>query len=359
MVGPLGTVLRVVGTASWDAMPLGASLVGLAFAGYSAILIIQEWFGVSPADLPRPHRTLLGALFRKSVADQGRKTNWVGLSIAVLFVGVVGLIGLSIPVQFVANPSWVAANGIDGQLSGLLCLVAFAVWTAYALIVFGRALQAPAAASSIEAEAAPSGAPAGAAKLVVRSELNPKDCAQAIRDHLRAAVRRETSEDRLRDCAIAEAPDGTFRVAFLYWSKGFPVERQRPGRVQAWLRLEPRDTGSSVWLSIATRTQLSLMLSRWFIPAAILACVATALLVPYVATPFAFVGSVASVAYVASVVVGQVVRPRLIRECRSSVRSLCAAVQGVAEIDRGDARRIPGAAWNDVGASDLVGTRIG
>ena len=334
-------------------MPVGASLVGLVIAGYSALLIIQSWSGVPPADIPKPHRAVLGALLRKPVPDQKRRAGRGGLAVAVLVIGVFGLIGLSIPLQFVANPAWVAANGLNGQLSGLLCLFAFLVWTAYALIVFGRASRSPVAASPIESDATASEPPATAARFIVRSPLTPQECVQAIREHLRDAVRRETGEGRLRDCEIAETSDGSLLVTFLHWSMGYPMEKQRPGRVQAWLYAQPLDAGASVQLSLATRTQFDRFLARGWIPAAILACFSIAILFPYVATPFAIVGVVVSMSYVAIVVASQLVRPRLIRECRLCVRSVCAVLQGVAEIDSYGSRRNPLAAWNEVRSDDI------
>jgi hypothetical protein len=327
------------------------SLLGLVVAAYVAALLIRALFGVSPNALPDPHRKILVRLFDGRALDQPPVGGRGGLAIGVLFLGLIGLVGLSIPLQFFANPAY-AAYGVNGRLPGLVCLVLFGLWVVYLVIVFGRASRAPVARPQTEYPRP--AAPATAAKLAIGSALGPQECAEAIRGQLRAAVQRNGGGSQVRDCEVLEATDGSLMVTFLQWSSRLPVENQRPTRVRTWLTIDALGSGSTIRVALATRTALGFAMTRWVLPAAALACFATALLVPYVATPFVFVGAVVTMVYVAVVVAAQLFRPAFVRECRICVGLLCHVVQGVATPEGRKTRSIPLAAWNDVRADQIA-----
>ena len=113
-------------TDSWNALPLAASLIGVGFASLAAGLLIGKLFDVRAHSIREPHRRILAPFV------PSRVPTWypapLGLLVGSVFLALIGLVGLLIPLQFVANPSSVRVYGTNGQASGLVSLLLFAVW---------------------------------------------------------------------------------------------------------------------------------------------------------------------------------------------------------------------------------------
>jgi RsiW-degrading membrane proteinase PrsW (M82 family) len=114
-------------TSSWSAVPLGISALMVAFACLGSLLLVDGWYGLNDNDLPDGLRGVLTS-FLGFRSQRAQRPTAVRVVLALIFFG--GLIAfcLSIPLRFLADPAWVKFNGVNGHVSGLVCLGGFVTW---------------------------------------------------------------------------------------------------------------------------------------------------------------------------------------------------------------------------------------
>jgi hypothetical protein len=299
-------------TSSWSAIPLGVSAVAAAFACLVSLILVDAWYGLSDSELPRGIRAaLLSVLGFQSQRTQRPTAGRVVL--ASIFLGGLIAICLSIPLRFLVDPEWVRANGINGQVSGLICLGGFVAWLLYLVRVYRSA--AAVASGRTEAKPGTQRPPRSSLQIRLSSRLSPDECAEVLRSELPPLVRRDPGKEWGRAAEVGPVDGGSVLVTMSSSNLKLPRERQMPRRTRTWLVVHGTGGGSEIDVCLAARPWAS-VLGCWLLAGGALALLAVGLLVPPVQTPFLLAGGIALAKLVTCVVLFRVGRPIVLSDCR-------------------------------------------
>lgn len=350
-------------TSSWSAIPLAVSALAAGFACLGSLILADGWYGISSNDLPGALRAAHAFLSvysqpprRSTAEEQPRLARGVGVVIALIFVGGLIAICLSIPLRFLVDPEWVRANGVNGQISGLVCLCGFVAWLLYLARVYRRA--ALVASGSTEAKPSAPRPPRSSLRIRFSSPLSADECVAVLRVELEALLHRDPAEEWGRAAELGPVERGSIRVTMSSSNPKLPREQQMPRRTRTWLVIKGAAQGCEVDAFLAARPEAS-VLGGWLLAAVTVALLATGLFISPVQAASLVAGGIALALLVESIVLFRIGRQRNVSDCRLLLSTILRVLNAdmVGATDRSVPRWMPlisGYSFlSDVTAKDL------